>query len=88
MTEQEKLTQLTKFINEGVRDTRPTDNDNVKSYIEANKQIKDLFEKHDRQSFIKEIDKNIEHYSTIDSDRGKGKHEAFTDIAKEYHKLF
>lgn len=88
MTEQDKVTLLSQYVNDGVRPISQTDDNQTRMYIEANKVIKELFEKHDRQTFIKEVDKQIQHYKQVDSDRGKAKQEAFEDVSKEYHKLF
>ncbi len=88
MTEQEKVAKLESFINEGVRDITPKDDIKVESYINANKNIKDLFEKNDKQTFIKEIANKIEYYSKVESERGKANYEAFLDVFNEYNKLF
>lgn len=85
----DKIKELEEFINEGIRPIETTDSLETTAYINANIEIKRLFEENELKHFISKVQlKESQLGSKYSSERVKAKKEAYKDLITKYNELY
>ena len=81
------MSKLEGFIREGIRPIEDRDDVGTIAYINANKELKEMYEDNSLSTFISKV-QVMERSLGKDSIRIKARKEAFRDLLDEYHELY
>lgn len=84
----DNVKELECFINEGIRPVDHRDNEETVAYINANIEIKKLYEENDLTTFISTLQLKERVFDRYDSKRIKIKQGAYQELLAKHHELF